>query len=519
MKNLDCKKNKKINFGKKFWIFTAILLIVLSVTISLLVFISKKSDDFVTEFSQNVNNYSLDVVIDCENKKLNVKQKTTFINQTEDVILNCVYFHIYPKAFCEGVVNKPVSSLNEKKAYPNGTSYGNFELIEVKLQGETTKSPRYLNADKDILVVDLDSELLPNKSVDINLEYSLSLPNINHRYGYGNNTINLGNFFLIACVYDKNSGYFANSYHYNGDPFYSEISNFDAKVTYNKNYTLASTGYVTHEEVDGENKVTSIKADAVRDFALILSDKFKIMQEVVDGVEVNYFYYSDQDPSKSLQTCKDSLKTFSRLFFNYPYKTLSVCESNFVYGGMEYPNLVFISDSLDNYEDYTYTIIHEIAHQWWYGMVGNNEYKYGFLDEGLTEYSTYLFFDENESYSMDTKEMIKNTTNSYLLFLDVYKEVFTTIDTSMIRDLDKFNTEPEYIYLSYVKGVLMFDNLKQLVGKTNFLKSLRFYFDQNKGKNVVPTDLVYAFSKTCKKDLESYFNSWFNGSVIIGNLS
>lgn len=516
MKLFENIKNKKNS--KKFWIILAIgLALIIGLSVWLIV-IKQKSQNFVQIYSKNVNEYNLDVNIDCDNKSLLVKQRTTYINTIEDVSLKSIYFHIYPKAFCEGVINKPVSSLNEQKAYPNGINYGEFQLLDIKDKDGNKINPRYLNADKDILVVDLESELYPTKSVELNFEYNLNLPNINHRYGYGEDTINLGNFFLIACVYDEGEGFFANSYHYNGDPFYSDISNFDAKVTYNKNYVLASTGNVLSEEENEKTKTTTISAKAVRDFALILSDKFQKISSKIDDTVVNYYFYKDQNSQKSLQTSVNALKTFSSLFGKYPYSNLSVCESNFVYGGMEYPNLVFISDDLENYEDYTYTIVHEIAHQWWYGMVGNNEYKFGFLDEGLTEYSTYLFFDENPEYELNSKEMVKNTTNSYLLFLDVYKEVFTKVDTSMIRSLNEFSTEPEYVYISYVKSVLMLDNLKDIVGKTNFLKSLRYYFNQNAGKNATPDKLILAFNKMCKQNLESYFNSWFNGSVVIENL-
>ena len=114
--------------------------------------------------------------------------------------------------------------------------------------------------------------------------------------------------------------------------------------------------------------------------------------------------------------------------------------------------------------------------------------------------------------------MIKNTTNSYLLFLDVYKEVFNSIDTSMLRSLNEYNTEPEYIYMSYVKGVLMYDNLKEILGKTKLIKCLKTYFNENKGSNAVPSDLISAFNKASGKNLENYFNSWLNGSVVIENM-
>ena len=502
------KKSKK-NYSK----VLSVLLSILMLCFCLPIFSScTNSESFIKTLAKNKTEYNLNVDINCNNKILDIKQSVKYINLTEQVALKSIYFHIYPKAFSEGVINKPVSNLNENKAYPNGVNYG--EVTKVEVNGEEV-TLEYSNADKDILIVNLSKELMPKEKVNIYFEYSLKLPNIHHRYGYGENTINLGNFFLIACKYDEGEGFYDNSYHYNGDPFYSDIANYSAVVCYDENYTLATTGVKTNEKVENGKKITEVKADAVRDFALILSDKFNVLSETINNTKVNYYYYNDNNPEQSLKASVDSVKTFNNLFSTYPYKELNVCESNFVYGGMEYPNLVFISDNLDNYEDYIYTIVHEIAHQWWYGVVGNNEYKYGFLDEGLTEYSTYLFFDENPEYNMDTKEMIKNTTNSYLLFIEVYKEVFTTVDTSMLRSLDEFNTEPEYIYMAYVKGVLMYDHLKDLVGDKKFIKSLQIYYEQNKGKNATPSDLIVAFNKGSGQNLESYFNSWFNGTVVI----
>jgi len=501
---------------KKLFKRKAIFLALVIFLLPVFLFGGCKSTSFISKFSKNINEYNIVASIDCEQKNLEIKQTTKYINNSENN-LNEVHFHIYPKAFSEGVVNKPVSTLNEQKAYNNGVNYGNVEINLVKVNNEEV-TPEYKNADNDILVVRLSNELLPKSSVEIYFEYTLTLPNINHRYGYGENTINLGNFYLISSVYENDKGWFDNSYHYNGDPFYSEMSNYNVKVNVSKNYTLASTGKIKKIIEQDDENVYEIQALAVRDFALILSDKFIKLSSNYNNINVNYFYYSDSTPNTSLQACIDSLKTYINLFGEYPYTELNVCESNFVYGGMEYPNIVFISDNLDNYEDYIYTIAHEIAHQWWYGLVGNNEYNFGFLDEGLTEYSTYLFFEENPQYNMDTNEMIKNTTNSYLLFLDVYKEVFSSVDTSMLRSLDEYNTEPEYIYMSYVKGTLMFENLRELIGKNNFINSLKYYYKQNRGKNATPENLIEAFNHATLKNLEPYFNSWLNGNVVIETL-
>ena len=495
--------NKKMKF------FSILILVISCFNI----FSGCGTSNFIDIYSKNVNEYNITANIDCEKKIVQVKESVKYINNDKKNKLDKIYFHIYPKAFSDGVMNKPVSTLNESKAYPNGKSYGEVNITKV-IVDKKEQQATFDGLDQDILVVELDKPLSTKKSINLAFEFELKLPNINHRYGYGENTINLGNFYLIACVYE-NGNFNTSPYNYNGDPFYSDMANYNVEVSYNANYILAATGNVVQEKQNEQVKTTKLQAKAVRDFSLTLSDKFKIKTEKVDGVVVNYYYYNDEQPDKSFNACKDSLKTFNKLFGKYPYSTLNIAETNFVYGGMEYPNLVFISDNLENYEDYIHTIIHEIAHQWWYGVVGNDEFKYGFLDESLTEYSAYLFYDENPSYNMNTDTMIKNTTNSYLLFIDVYREVFTKVDTSMLRSLSEYKTEPEYIYMAYVKGVLMYDNLKALVGKTRFINTLKYYYKQNMGKNVTPEILVSAFNKICKQNLTSFFNSWFNGTVVI----
>ena len=255
---------------------------------------------------------------------------------------------------------------------------------------------------------------------------------------------------------------------------------------------------------------TTIKAQAVRDFAFVLSDKFKVASVKEGGTEIKYYYYNDTKPDDSLLTAKESVATFNKIIGSYPYKTLSVVESNFVHGGMEYPNLVLISDALEKYEDYQNTIIHEIAHQWWYGMVGNNEYNYGWLDEGLTEYTTALFYEQNPKYSLSYDEIMTNANSSYCMFVEVYQDIFGEVDTTMNRKLNEFKTEPEYVYISYVKGVLLFDSLREVLGTKTFNKCLKKYFETNKGKNVTPQDMINSL-----RSLQGFFDSWIDGSVVV----
>lgn len=473
--------------------------------------ISGCKGDNLSKVSKNLSTYTMDITYN-EDHTISVKQNLEYRNQT-DTSLDTLMLHLYPRSFRLGATSTVVSKLNHKKCYYNGNSYGDIEISSLKVN-DLDKEIVLSGNDEDILKVALDSNLAPDNQISLDIEYTVTLPNINHRFGYGEDTINIANFYPIMCMYDDGK-YVIDSYHYNGDPFYSNVSNYNVNISIPSNYTLASTGDVLSTENKDSTTTYSIKALAVRDFAFILSDKYSVLTDNIDGITVNYYYYKNQYPNEGLQAGIDSVKTFNKLFGEYPYQTLNIAEANFVHGGMEYPNLVFISDAVEAQSDYINTIVHEVGHQWWYGLVGNDEFHYGWLDEGLTEYSTLLFYEENPSYNVDTKALIKNTTNSYVTFIEVYEKVFGSVDTSMNRKLDEYNNESEYVYIAYVKGMLLFDNIREIIGKEKFSNGIKKYFEDNKFKIATPDTLIKSFEEGTGLKLKEVFDSWIDGKVKI----
>lgn len=461
--------------------------------------------------SKDLSTYSLDIEYLNDSHTLNVTQNLNLKNPT-NTSLNELYFHLYPAAFSEGAVNKPVGVLSKVKAYPNGESYGKIEIQTV--QNNSTDLTYSLDGtDKDFLKVELSSPLEIGSSINLTFTYNVQLPNINHRFGYGNNTINCANFYPILCVYEED--WVKEPYNYNGDPFYSYMANYNVNLTAPSNLILATTGEIKSIQEEENKKSYSINALAVRDYAFVLSEKFGVLEEQVGKTNVKYYYYDEENPEEFLKACVDSLNTFNELFGEYPYSTLSVVKSNFVHGGMEYPNLVLISDDTTEKADYINVIVHEIAHQWWYGIVGNDEFRFGWLDEGLTEYSTNLFYQNNPEYNVDANEVIKNTTSSWVTFVDLYTSVLGNVDTSMCRALDEYKTEPEYVYVTYVKGMLFFNELRNLLGEAKFLKAVQTYFETYKFQNVTPDHLLGIFEQVSHTDLQGFFDSWINGKVVI----
>ena len=471
----------------------------------------------IEAYSRNASNYQITAVLNTENKTLVATQNVEYVNNT-GYELSEVRFHLYPNAFSENAKTyKAVSKTQFSQAYPNGFSEGNIQINAVQVENSDIQF-EIGGADNNILVVPLSNKLRANDVVSIKIDFQLLIPNCNHRFGYGQNTINLGNWYPIACVFEDEE-FKQDGYSSNGDPFYSDIANYEVSITYPSDLVVASTGEKVSTTQEDNNKTDKYIAQAVRDFAMVFSDKFEIKTQVVNEVQVNYYYYDDANSDSNLKTSVDALVTFNDLIGEYPYKTLNVVKANFFQGGMEYPNLVYISDNIKVDSEYKNVIIHEIAHQWWYGVVGNNECEYAWMDEALTEYCTALFYDRNVGYEVTTREILSNALNSYMLFCDVYREVYGELNSSMNRSIYNFDTETEYVYLTYVKGVLMFDSIADIIGQNKMEKFLKEYYKENAMQNVSPKDMVRCLESITTKEMANYIMSWLDGSVVLEELS
>lgn len=502
------KSNKK-KIALKIVIISLILLLVLGIVIFALI---SCKDNILKQ--GEITNYTLNLSFDESNNTLTGIQETDYINNYE-VVLKTLEFHLYPNAFRTDAVYRPVNTLNYQRAYPNGFSSGGITIKSVKVDGQS-KEINVTGNDKNILEVELNDDLYPGDRVLVQLEYVVQLPNCLHRFGYGDNTYNFGNFYPIASIYEQGS-FREDNYGANGDPFYSQMSNYDVTITYDDDFILASSGEQLNTTLSNGLKTTTINADAVRDFAFVLSKNFSVISKKTGNTMVYYYYYDDATPEKSLQAGVDAISTFNNLFGEYPYKTYSVVKANFIHGGMEYPNLVYISDSVEDYEDYINVIIHETAHQWWYNLVGSNACEYAWLDEGLTEFSTLLFYRYNKGYNVNIEDSLNASLSSYLLFSEIYESAYGEFNSTMSRNVNDFSGEMEYVYVTYVKGVLFFDSLEETIGEKNFLKALKHYFKENEFKIATPDDMISSFEIVTKRSLEGFFDSWINGKVILQN--
>ena len=384
-----------INFTKKVRILTGMILTLL-IVIGGGVYVYQSKNSVQTsniEEGKNLNKYIMDVIFDDESKRLMCNQNVEYVNNT-NIALDKIYFHIYPNAFSKKEF-APFEKDEMNQAYPNGFNEGYIDIKNV-LNNNNKLEYEIKGEKNDLLEVKIGRQLKPGEKISIDMKFNVKIPNSEGRFGYGENTINITNWFPIACVHDDR-GWNLKSYEAVGDPFYSDTSNFYVKLLIPRKYKVGCTGNIISEKSDSEKVLYEIQAKKVRDFAFILSDKFKIKKDTYKGVNINTYNLNEKLSTEVTKIAKDSISIFSDLFGEYPYDTYSVIASDFYIGGMEYPTLVMIDQSLYNEKDkflLEYVIAHETAHQWWYSVIGNDEISEPWLDEALTEYSTVLYFEE-----------------------------------------------------------------------------------------------------------------------------
>lgn len=467
--------------------------------------------NYIDNTSRSLNSYTIDASFDDENKKISAVETIEFINRTTQA-QNEIKMHLYGNAYRREAEIHPLPYASYPRAYKNGMSYGDIAVDTAKVDGTTTLF-EVGGQDENILIIPLAKPLEPNQKARVQIVFVLSLANIWHRLGYGDNTVNLCNWYPILCAYDEN-GVLEDPYYSSGDPFVSDMANYTVNFTAPKEYVVASTGTSLASEEKEKFTTHRLKANTVRDFAIVMSNKFDCLTETVEGTVINYYFFADSRPNDSLITARDSLTTFNKLIGKYPYKVLNVVESDFCFGGMEYPNLVLIGSGQQK-AAYEEAIVHEIAHQWWYNLVGNDQVRNAWMDEGLTSYSTMMFFQSHPEYNQDFDQMMKQSYTAYILYVDLIKNYDKNIDTSLGRALNEYTNDNEYLAMNYLKGMLLFDSLRATMGENKFHNGLKRYFEENKLTIATPAAMIKSFERAFGAPLNEWFAAWIDGSVLI----
>ena len=386
-----------------------------------------------------------------------------------------------------------------QSSYSAENSGGSVELLSVKVDGTDSW---HAFSDSGALEIKFNKKRKKGQRVKIGIDYALKLSRSADRIGYGDKSVNLGNFFPQVAAFDTKKGDTPCGYYGFGDPFNTSVSEYEVELTVPSQYVVASSAKATSLD-KGEDKTTyRYEQGGIRDFAFALSKNYNVEARSLGDTAIYYCYYNDENAQESADTALAAIEWFSEKFGEYDMDIFTAAQTEFMAGGMEYPALCFISDSLSD-SDRQYALVHEIAHQWWYSAVGNDQVDESFLDESLAEYSTYLFFDENVGYLSSGEEIISAAAAA----VNVCETAFSKSDDeyipSVLRSLGEFKNEYEYVTMVYNKGLVMLKAAENAVGREKMIKCLAEYFAAFNKKKAKADDFL-SFSGSARPLIETF---------------
>ncbi len=238
--------------------------------------------------------------------------------------------------------------------------------------------------------------------------------------------------------------------------------------------------YYLKKNRGGIKKTYHIEGKLIRDFAWVASPNFKIREiEAEDTLIKLYSLETDVEVEKfSLEVGKDSIEIFNRIFGKYPYGQYSIVMTEFP-TGMEYPGLVFIGKEF--FQKYyknqlEIVIVHETAHQWWYGgVVGNDQIDEAWLDEALASYSEVIYMSERYGEEKGKEYYDYSLKTSYEYGKDIISQ-----DKRVLKPLSEFSGWDDYGLLVYTKGAMFLGEIEREFGKEALYDILNKYYNQYK---------------------------------------
>jgi aminopeptidase N len=361
------------------------------------------------------------------------------------------------------------------------------------------------------LRVPLTKPLAPGASVDVHLDFTVTIPR-NSKQHYADFTAD-DNAVTMPSVYPLIPAYDAQGWHIEvpppyGDLVYADVSLYAVTMTVPATMTVIASGSTIDTRDNGNGTTTWWMVGApMRDFDLNVTDRLQKVSAVVGETTVNS-YYEAADAEGGRNTLKyatDALRVFQDRFGAYPYRELDVIETSTTAGGIEYPGVVVIGRNLYSNprqrDFFEFATAHEVSHQWWYGMVGNDQVNAPWVDESLAQYSTLIYYEDARGASA-AQTILKN------VFLDVYHHAKSTgRDAAVNQPVSAFN-EPDYGAIVYGKGPLFYDALRKKMGNALFFKFLRMYFEQNRYRIATPEDILKVAEITCGCKLHDEYLQW-----------
>ena len=431
--------------------------------------------------------YQIDLTIAPDRASYSAKQQVHYTNN-ESMPLKEVYFSLFA----------------------NLDSYGgDVQVQSVRVNGQDVR-PKWEEANS-ALRIDLAQPLQPGESIDIEMTCTGAVPTSDVELGYNqfglhDNVLALPNFYPQIPAYDDRGWNIARGPGY-GDAVFSDTALYQVNITAPSDQVVAASG-VCDPAGSGATTTWHCVSGPMRDFMIAMSPDFEVKSSTVEDVKINSYYLKDDAKAgaHALQIVSDAVKSYSQRIGPYPFTELDLVETPTTAGGIEYPGLIVVAESLyqDQSDFFEGATAHEAAHQWWYSLVGDDQINDPWLDEAFAQFTTALYY-------MDVYG--KNGMNGYVQSLQGrYDRVKGTAQDKR-SDLPVADYSPrQYGAIVYGKAALFFNALYEALGDEKFDQMMQEYFQTYRYGVAYPKDLLAIAAKYVdQKTLDELVKKWITG--------
>jgi len=419
------------------------------------------------------------------------------VTNAETVPLDALYFRLLP---------------NAKGSYGDGS----LRVTRTRLDGSEVATA--LSVQDTVLKIPLAEALQPGGRAILDFEFQGEVPKdfggTATPAGYGiynltNGVLALSGWYPILAVYDD-QGWNLDAPSLIGDSVYSDIGFYSLDLTAPEGLIIASTGVKVSEQSGAGKQRLLYESGPQRDFFLVASADYQIASREVGETTVNSYYFSYQKAAgmNALSIAVDSVKIFNEKFGAYPFRELDVVAAPMRNAlGVEYPGIFLVAESL--YEspdkpDFVVTVAHEVAHQWWYSVVGNDVFDEPWLDEGLVTYSSGLYYEYTLGlqYQAGLEQYWQNRYDNQV------RDFGDEMVTGNLEYFESLNQPSIYGAIVYVKGALFFKALRAEIGDQAFFQGLQDYYQSRYFQVAQAADLLNAFENAAGRDLDAFYQQW-----------
>ncbi len=503
--------------------------------------------------------YSIRANLDEKKGIISGSESLAYQNNSPDT-LKFVYFHLYQNAFQPDAYYDQLQAANKKER-----SYGDYEKkglgIQVEMISVGGKSLRS-ETDNTIMKVWLDKPLLPGSSMIFDIRFRTYFDDggtVRRRMktfdSFGSRHFDGVHWYPRIAVYDRKFAWTTDQ-HLDKE-FYGDFGCFDVSLTTSNDNIVAATGFllnrnkmlpdslmqkldirnfalkpwnekpsviIPHSDDPATRKTWVYHAENVHDFAFTADPNYRIGQSEWDGIKT--FAFVQEPHARGWQNAAlftaIIIKTYSEKVGRYAYPKMIVADAQ---DGMEYPMLTLDGGFDPLYRD---LLAHEVAHNWFFGMLGNNETYRASLDEGFTEFLDSYGLEQFDDDTLTESKIFLNRWDKKFrkavsvrdeeAYLSYLQSVQNGQDATLNTHSSMFNGALRHGggYRSvYFKTATMLYNLQYVLGDDLFWKAFSHYFNQWSFCHPYFEDFRNSIIQYTHVDLNWFFDQWLTTTKYI----